>query len=838
MASTFNQGRYQVQRLLGKGGMGAVYLARDDKFGNLVAIKENLDVSAGARQQFEFEARILANLSHPCLPHVFDSFVEPSGRQYLVMEYIGGDDLEELLGKRGSLSEAEVIAWARDICAALAHMHGRKPDPVIHRDIKPANIKITPGGQAKLVDFGIAKEFRAGQKTVNAARAATSGYSPPEQYGLGTDARSDIYALGATMYHLLTGQAPPDSIAIMPARPLEPPRRLNPGLSQQVEQVILKAMALNPSQRYQAATEMDQELAAITGSAISCPQCGHSNRSGAKFCSACGKRLVGATPPMACVNCGLLNRASARMCAGCGQPLAAQKPAAVQVSPATPAALRSSEHRIAAWTLLGLGVVSLFAFWLWPGAWLMGGAATAAGVAAAVLAMIAARDLLELGASYRYALPSYLLFLMGSQQRGRRLGILAACILALLFIGQAWTILPLLPVAIAVYIVSILTSREAILACGGRYDRPAGATLLGWGLVFSGIGTLPGIGLLIPQPWARRGAMAALVVLAALGSLAVVATVLWGFAAPANSTPLAREVAFSLLGGAAVRSTSLAATCYALVLIAASTMGIRYLHRSGSTLVATPASVQREVSAAAWMLLGLGLFLLIAPYTLWTSSRWGLFPRELVILTGLLCLVAARDLAQWFQTQSRSWPAAVRVLIGSTGRGRVLGIVGALVTAVILLGLAWLIVPLALAIAVFYVIEILISRAVAARCGANVSIPPKAALIAWLLIPTGIGALPGIAMLTPRPWARKAGVATLACLLALGLALMTLAIIQGVEAPAGSSYLANVARLPLVGLPVRANALTAGAYGLEIVIACGLAIRYLQRADLRTFYGA
>jgi hypothetical protein len=209
-----------------------------------------------------------------------------------------------------------------------------------------------------------------------------------------------------------------------------------------------------------------------------------------------------------------------------------------------------------------------------------------------------------------------------------------------------------------------------------------------------------------------------------------------------------------------------------------------------------------------------------------------------VIFSGLLCLVAARDLSQLFQAWGRYSARAVGVLFGSIGRGRTLGIVGALTAAVIFLGVAWLVVPLALAIVMFYVVHILTSPAVTTRCGASISIPPGASLIAWLLIPTGIGTLPGIAMLTPKRWARQAGVVVLACLLVVGLLMVIFAGVRGLGAPADSSYLSEVLRLPFIEIPVRANALTVGAYGLEIAIACGLAIHYLQSRHLRAFYGA
>lgn len=253
------QGRYLITRLLGKGGMGAVYQAQDTRLGNRsVAVKENFDASAQAQAQFQLEATTLASLSHPNLPRVNDHFIEPSGKQYLVMDFVEGQDLQELLDQKGQLGEAQAVQWIKQVCDALDYLHGQNP-PIIHRDIKPANIKITPAGRAMLVDFGIAKQFRAGQKTMAAARAVTSGFSPPEQYGgARTDARSDVYALGATLYCLLTGQAPPDAMDRLSRDRLVPPRQAAPAASQATESAILAAMALNPPDRPQSVHEFLQ----------------------------------------------------------------------------------------------------------------------------------------------------------------------------------------------------------------------------------------------------------------------------------------------------------------------------------------------------------------------------------------------------------------------------------------------------------------------------------------------------------------------------------------------------------------------------------------------------
>ncbi len=259
--NTILQNRYRVVRLLGCGGMGAVYLAEDQRLGpKKVAVKENFDTSPQAQQQFQFEAHILANLDHPHLPKVTDHFIEPSGRQYLVMEYVEGEDLEALGQRQGPLAEAQVLAWADDLLDALHYLH-TQPNPVIHRDIKPANIKLTPQGKVKLVDFGIAKIYQPGQATHTAARASGSpGFAPVEQYIGGTDARSDIYSLGATLFCLLTGQPPPESAALAAGQPLPPLHQFRSDLSPQIQAIIVRAMAVDANQRFQTAAEMRQSV--------------------------------------------------------------------------------------------------------------------------------------------------------------------------------------------------------------------------------------------------------------------------------------------------------------------------------------------------------------------------------------------------------------------------------------------------------------------------------------------------------------------------------------------------------------------------------------------------
>jgi serine/threonine protein kinase len=253
--------RYRIVKLLGQGGFGAVYRAWDLNIEASCALKENLDTSPEIKEQFRREAVILANLQHPNLPRVRDHFDIPGQGQYLVMDFVMGDDLQGILDSEGApLPESRVLPWIDQVCDALIYLHEQTP-PVIHRDIKPANIKITPPGKVMVVDFGIAKVYDPNMKTTVGARAITRGYSPIEQYGRGiTDARSDVYALGATLYALLTGQEPPESIQINLGTALIPPRRLNPLISPNTELVIEKAMQLTPNNRYPNASVMKASL--------------------------------------------------------------------------------------------------------------------------------------------------------------------------------------------------------------------------------------------------------------------------------------------------------------------------------------------------------------------------------------------------------------------------------------------------------------------------------------------------------------------------------------------------------------------------------------------------
>ncbi len=263
------ENRYRVAKLLGKGGMGSVYRAWDVRLDRPVALKEmipqpGLEASLleQLREQFEHEARILATLSHPSLVRVSDYF-SWEANQYLVMDFVAGESLDERIQEQGPQAESNVIRWATQLLEALAYCHGRG---VIHRDIKPQNIIVTPEGKAVLDDFGLVKLWNPSDPYTRTVMrgAGTPEYAPPEQYDIDwghTDPRSDIYSLGATPYHAATGQTPPSATQRM-ANPSEftPPRRINTALSGAVEAAILKAMEVPMDRRFQRAEEMSQAL--------------------------------------------------------------------------------------------------------------------------------------------------------------------------------------------------------------------------------------------------------------------------------------------------------------------------------------------------------------------------------------------------------------------------------------------------------------------------------------------------------------------------------------------------------------------------------------------------
>ena len=261
------QNRYRVVRQLGKGGMGAVYEAVDLRLDATVAIKEAFSRDVRLRKQFEHEARLLAQLHHPALPRVTDYFTEDE-RVFLVMQFIAGEDLAEIITNQpGPLPRSTVIAWADQLLDALIYLHTRARQ-IIHRDIKPHNLKLTADGKIALLDFGLAKtDSDTSAVSSTSIFGFTRRYSPPEQMqDQGTSPQSDIYALGATLYHLLTAVKPPDAmvrtaaIAKAQADPLQPAHELHAAVGPEISAMLLKAMELNPARRFTDANEFRQAL--------------------------------------------------------------------------------------------------------------------------------------------------------------------------------------------------------------------------------------------------------------------------------------------------------------------------------------------------------------------------------------------------------------------------------------------------------------------------------------------------------------------------------------------------------------------------------------------------
>ena len=266
---TVLQNRYRIIRQLGQGGMGAVYEAIDERLDTTIALKETLFADERLRKQFEREARLLARLHHPALPRVSDHFDENEG-QFLVMQFIPGQDLSEMIAsRRGPFPVDQVLSWADQLLDALDYLHTQEPQ-IIHRDIKPQNLKLTSRGQIILLDFGLAKGQTSEISRVTTSASIfgyTPNYAPLEQVqGLGTDPRSDIYSLSATLYHLITGVKPPDALsraaAIVngQADPLQPANEVNSGVSVDTANVLAQGMAQNRDQRYPSAEAMRRAL--------------------------------------------------------------------------------------------------------------------------------------------------------------------------------------------------------------------------------------------------------------------------------------------------------------------------------------------------------------------------------------------------------------------------------------------------------------------------------------------------------------------------------------------------------------------------------------------------
>lgn len=251
------QNRYRIESVLGQGGMGTVYLAKDVRLDDRLCVVKELrddfyrdEDKQRALTFFDREARMLARLKHGNIVQVSDYFCE-QGKYFLVMEYVDGENLHEIMQKREAepFEENQVVSWAIEICDVLSYLHSQDP-PVIYRDLKPSNIMINTEGQLKLVDFGIARKVEADDENT---RVISAGYSPPEQYWGAANIQSDIYALGATIYFLLTGKDPEPLKSSSPAE-------INTDLSEYMDSVVQKCMSQDIGQRYQSARELREAL--------------------------------------------------------------------------------------------------------------------------------------------------------------------------------------------------------------------------------------------------------------------------------------------------------------------------------------------------------------------------------------------------------------------------------------------------------------------------------------------------------------------------------------------------------------------------------------------------
>ena len=264
------QQRYRIDKQIGQGGMGAVYVATDERFGSMVAIKETLFMDDNYRKAIEREARLLNSLKHTALPRVSDHFLEENV-QFLVMEYIPGEDLAFMLERDGKpFSVLHVLQWADQLLDALDFLHNQQ-NPVIHRDIKPQNLKITSRGQIILLDFGLAKGNPTDAANQTAAKSIfgySRNYASLEQIqGTGTDPRSDLYSLAATLYHLATGQAPEDaltramSVLSHQPDPLIPAHAVQSDVPLGFSGILQNALDLNAAARPQSAAQMRAMIA-------------------------------------------------------------------------------------------------------------------------------------------------------------------------------------------------------------------------------------------------------------------------------------------------------------------------------------------------------------------------------------------------------------------------------------------------------------------------------------------------------------------------------------------------------------------------------------------------
>jgi serine/threonine protein kinase len=266
--------RYEVVRVLGQGGMSNIYLCRDRHLAGKECVLKELtakfsspEEQALSQEQFKSEAFLLAKLEHPNLPRVSDCFLF-NGNPCLVMDYIEGEDLEKIVTRSPSgLNEKIVAEYAVQITTVLYYLHRQNPHPVIFRDLKPSNIMVS-GGHVKLIDFGIARLYSPAKKG-DSLRIGSPGYAPPEQYGGQTDPRSDIFSLGVVLHRLLTKSDPTSTQSPFV---FAPARRLNPAVSEKMEQIVIRATQADPARRYQSALDMKKDLLDILQPASAQPR--------------------------------------------------------------------------------------------------------------------------------------------------------------------------------------------------------------------------------------------------------------------------------------------------------------------------------------------------------------------------------------------------------------------------------------------------------------------------------------------------------------------------------------------------------------------------------------
>lgn len=254
LIGTLFENRYQIIDILGKGGMSTVYLAKDTNLQKFWAIKKVLKSSNNLKADLMAEANILKRLDHPALPRIVD-IIEKEDSIYVILDFIDGISLDKKLMEFGVVDEFTIINWALQICDVLNYLHSQKPNPIIYRDMKPGNIMLTAQGKIKLIDFGIAREYKE-EVSQDTTYIGTKGYAAPEQYGSHqTDERTDIYSLGVTLYHLATGKGPSD-----PPYEIKPVREINPLLSEGFEIIINKCTEQDPNLRYQSIEELIYDI--------------------------------------------------------------------------------------------------------------------------------------------------------------------------------------------------------------------------------------------------------------------------------------------------------------------------------------------------------------------------------------------------------------------------------------------------------------------------------------------------------------------------------------------------------------------------------------------------